>query len=102
MPGNNNVSTSLVHRDPRCIAKSLCDRGTTHHLTDDRDGNVQDEDIGDDHDQDPAYLPPISDDQVKTRVEHERLTGHHGPPTNSDDDAGDLSILPYLEVQHQE
>lgn len=74
----------------------------THNLTQESDGYVQDEDVGDDHDQHPAYLVVISNNEIQSRIQDQRLSGYHPPPTDADDAAGNMSVLQYPKVEQKE
>lgn len=48
--------------------------------------------IRNDHDQDPSDLAIIPHDQVKTGVQDERLTSHHAPPADTDQDSDRVGL----------
>ena len=60
---------------------------------------MQDEDVCDDHDKDPAYLAFIPHNQMESRVKDQSLTSDHEPPTDPDENTGDVSILPDTEIE---
>lgn len=73
----------------------------TYRLAQDHDRDMQDEDICDDHDEDPAYLTFIPHNQMESRIKDQSLTGHHEPPTDTDENAGNVSILPDSEIEQK-
>ena len=62
---------------------------------------MQNEEVCDDHDKDPADLSFVPHNKVESRIEDYCLPSHHTPPTDTNEHSGNMRILPYLEVQHQ-
>ncbi len=63
---------------------------------------MQDAEVRDNHNQNPADFSFVSHDKVQSRVEHQSLPSHHAPPTDADNDAGNVRIRPDVEVEHDE
>lgn len=76
--------------------------GGTYGLAQDHYGDVQNEEIGDDHEEDPADLAFVPHNKMESRVEHQGLSSHHTPPTDADEHADKMSVLPDAEVKQQE
>ena len=63
---------------------------------------MQNEEVCDDHDENPADLSFVPYNKVESRIEYQCLPSHHKPPTDTNEHSGNMRILPYLEIkQHK-
>lgn len=74
--------------------------GSTNSLAYDHNRNMQDPKIRDNHNEHPSNLAFIPHHEMQSRIQHQRLSSHHAPPTQANDDASNVGIRPYFEVQH--
>ena len=63
---------------------------------------MQDEEVGDDHDEDPTNPAFVSHDQMKSGIEYQSLASDHAPPANTNENACNMSVLPDSKVEHDE
>ena len=64
--------------------------------------DVEENSIHDDHVQNPSNLSFIPHNQMKSRIENDRLTCHHCPPTDGDENDRNVIVLPHLKELHEE
>ena len=62
---------------------------------------MEEEDVDDNHVKNPSDLLFIADDEVKSRVEHKRLTCDHSIPADGNESNGEVVILPDLKELHE-
>ena len=74
----------------------------TYSKSQDSCRDVEEKNIHDNHIENPFNLPSISDNEVKSRIEHEGLASYHSIPADGNESNGNIVIFPYLKELHEE